>query len=68
MNKIFIYVYILSVFSTGRASELQSKQNTGMFLGPIRHEINIPHFLKRVPRQQAIRPGLVAFPNGPVHV
>lgn len=39
-----------------------------MLMGSILHEINIPHFLKHVPCQQAIGPGLVALPNGPVHV
>lgn len=39
-----------------------------MFLRSIIHKIHIPHLLKRMPRQQAIRTGLMALPNRPVHL
>lgn len=39
-----------------------------MHFGSILDEIEVPHFLKSVPRQQGIRPSLVAFPNRSVHI
>lgn len=39
-----------------------------MFFRSIIYKIHIPHLLKRVPRKQAIGAGLVALPDGPVHL
>lgn len=39
-----------------------------MFLHLILYKIGISHLLKRLPRQQAIGPGLMALSNRPVHV
>ncbi|PON78846.1 hypothetical protein PanWU01x14_017450 [Parasponia andersonii] len=50
------------------SENLQAIQHTRVLLGgPILDKKHIPHLLKRVPRQQAIRTGLMALPDRPVH-